>query len=67
MQAAHRCLRDEEIPKDLFPSKSKAGTVKPMSGPATYHGHGCLRESIKYWLMLNKKVNRIAIPQSFPD
>ncbi len=39
-QAAQMCRSDDETPKDLFPINKSVGTVKPMSGPATYHGHG---------------------------
>jgi hypothetical protein len=40
-QAAHTCLKLEEMPKVLFPKINKAGTIRPMIMPATYHGHGC--------------------------
>ena len=39
--AAQRCLKLLETPKDLFPSRSSAGTIRPMMGPAMYHGKGC--------------------------
>jgi hypothetical protein len=39
-QAAHIWRNDEEIPKILFPKINRAGTVRPMRGPATYQGHG---------------------------
>src|SRR5690554_1799219 len=44
-QAAQACLREELIPKDLFPSSNNAGTVKPTKGPAIYQGQGCLINS----------------------
>src|SRR5690606_2924434 len=37
---------DELIPKDLLPIIKSAGTVKPINGPATYHGQGCFINSI---------------------
>lgn len=39
--AAHACRRLALMPKFLFPKMSKAGTVRPTSGPAIYHGQGC--------------------------
>ncbi len=44
-QAAQMCLNDELIPNDLLPKIKSAGTVKPISGPATYQGQGCLKKS----------------------
>src|SRR6186997_3390752 len=55
-QEAHMCRNDEEIPKDLFPKISKAGTVSPIKGPATYQGQGCFIHSIKL-ITLNFFVN----------
>lgn len=43
--AAQICLSDELIPKDLLPNINNAGTVSPMSGPATYQGQGDLMSS----------------------
>src|SRR5215831_8687345 len=40
--AAHKCLRLLEIPNGLLPRRSIAGTMRPMSGPATYQGSGCV-------------------------
>ncbi len=37
-----------EIPRVLFPASKSTGTVKPIIGPATYHGHGCRRNSITF-------------------
>src|SRR5690606_22255450 len=51
--AAHRCLKDEEIPKDLFPMSSKRGTVRPIKGPEMYQGQGLDNRSImtfKLWV-----------------
>ena len=45
MQDAQICRRDELIPNDLFPRIKRAGTVKPISGPAIYQGHGSLIKS----------------------
>src|SRR5690606_17861987 len=39
-QAEQMCLSEEEIPRCLFPSNNKAGTVRPITAPATYHGQG---------------------------
>ena len=46
-QAAQICRRDELMPNDLLPKINNVGTVNPIKGPATYHGHGCLINSIK--------------------
>lgn len=40
MHAAHMCLSEELIPKDLLPISNSVGTVSPISGPATYQGQG---------------------------
>ncbi len=39
-QAAQICRNEEEMPNDLLPSIKSAGTVSPISGPATYQGMG---------------------------
>ena len=38
--AAQTCRNDEDTPNLLFPSSNSTGIRIPMSGPATYHGHG---------------------------
>jgi hypothetical protein len=43
--AAQICRSEEEIPKALFPVTRRNGTINPISGPATYQGHGCLNQS----------------------
>src|SRR5690554_3855004 len=43
---AQMCRSEELMPKDLLPSTSKAGTVSPTKGPATYQGQGCFNRSI---------------------
>ena len=43
--AAHRCRRVEDTPHSLPPYQYTNGTTRPMSGPATYHGHGCITTS----------------------
>lgn len=48
--AAQAWRRLAEIPKCLLPNISKAGTVSPINGPATYQGHGCLSVSIMFKL-----------------
>src|SRR5690554_2100614 len=45
IQAAQICRNDELIPNDLFPKINNAGTVKPIKGPAIYHGQGCFINS----------------------
>ncbi|MFM2118336.1 MAG: hypothetical protein RL316_1526, partial [Bacteroidota bacterium] len=45
IQIAHTCLSDEEIPNVLLPRISNRGTVRPISGPDTYQGQGCLISS----------------------
>ena len=45
--AAQICRKDEEMPKVLLPKINNKGTVSPISGPATYHGQGCLIHSMK--------------------
>ena len=37
--------KEEEMPRGLLPNIKSAGTVNPMSGPATYQGQGCLKNS----------------------
>src|SRR5690606_3977702 len=44
--AAQRCLKEEEIPKDLFPISNRSGTVRPIKGPEIYQGHGLDNRSI---------------------
>jgi hypothetical protein len=39
-QAAHIWRNEDEIPNVLLPSINRTGTVRPISGPATYHGQG---------------------------
>ena len=46
IQAAQICLSDDEIPKVLFAINNDSGTINPIMGPETYHGHGCLINSI---------------------
>jgi hypothetical protein len=46
MQAAQVCRSTDDIPKALFPSNNKTGTVSPISGPAIYQGHGSFIKSI---------------------
>jgi hypothetical protein len=36
---------EELIPNVLFPIIKSVGTVSPINGPATYHGHGCVINS----------------------
>jgi hypothetical protein len=48
MQAAQIWRNEEETPKRLFPNMSKTGIMRPIKGPATYHGHGCFIQSIKF-------------------
>ena len=38
---AQICLSEDDIPNFLLPSRSNAGTVNPIKGPATYQGQGC--------------------------
>jgi hypothetical protein len=45
-QAAHTCRNEELIPNYLLPMISKVGTFSPINGPATYHGQGCLIQSM---------------------
>ena len=47
-QAAQIWRNDAETPNLLFPIISKRGTVSPIKGPATYHGHGLLSHPIKF-------------------
>jgi hypothetical protein len=46
-QAAQICRKEDDIPNALLPSSNKAGTISPISGPATYQGQGCLNHSVK--------------------
>ena len=34
------------MPKRLLPKINKAGTIKPINGPAIYQGQGCLIHSL---------------------
>ncbi len=53
IHAAQICLRDELIPKDLLPNMSNVGTVRPINGPATYHGQGCFMiSSVLYYFFI---------------
>src|SRR5690606_24181984 len=45
-QAAQIWRRLDEMPKCLLPSSNKAGTMSPISGPATYQGQGRINASI---------------------
>jgi len=47
IQIAHICFNDDDIPKALFPNNNKAGTIRPIKGPAIYQGQGCFKYSIK--------------------
>src|SRR5690606_32479436 len=55
---AQMCRSEELIPNDLFPKINNAGTVKPISGPATYQGHGCLINSIIILFYLFSLISR---------
>src|SRR5437868_6711588 len=56
-QAAQICLRLDDMPKSLLPRINSNGTIKPINGPETYQGQGCLIISI-IRLILQLKVNR---------
>src|SRR5919204_6416772 len=58
--AAQRCRKLPETPNDLLPTSSSAGTVRPISGPATYHGSGCgtVAVIIKNWLFAEACLRR---------
>jgi hypothetical protein len=45
IQDAHICLNELEIPNDLFPIINRIGIIKPIKGPATYHGQGFCKNS----------------------
>ena len=47
-QAAQICLKLLDIPSILLPASIRRGTVKPIIGPATYHGHGWRRKSNRF-------------------
>src|SRR5690606_34945949 len=57
---AQICRSDELIPKLLFPKINNAGTVKPINGPAMYHGQGCFKNSIIFCYSLNSIVIKIS-------
>src|SRR5690606_21400410 len=59
---AQMCRNDELMPNDLLPIIKSTGTVKPISGPATYHAQGCLIISIilLYLFVLIKFSNSFA-------
>src|SRR5690554_1215141 len=58
IQDAQMCLKEELIPKDLFPKINKVGTVKPTRGPATYQGQGCkINSSIFLCVLLMSVLN----------
>ena len=44
--AAQMWRNDDEIPNDLLPMSNNVGTVRPINGPATYHGHGLRMSSM---------------------
>jgi hypothetical protein len=48
------CLSDDEIPNALLPINKRAGTTRPIKGPATYQGQGCFKKSI---IMIITKVS----------
>src|SRR5690606_31193087 len=50
MHEAQMCRNDELIPNDLLPRIKSMGTVSPTSGPATYQGHGCFKNS-NIWIL----------------
>jgi len=45
------CLKEELIPKDLFPISNSIGTINPIKGPAMYQGHGSNIQFISFSLM----------------
>ena len=45
-QEAQTWRKEDEIPKFYCLRSTIAGTVKPMMGPATYHGQGCDNDMI---------------------
>jgi len=48
IQAAQICRSEELMPNVLLPNISNSGTVRPISGPDIYQGHGCCIQSIIY-------------------
>src|SRR5690606_8703681 len=53
---AHTCRSVEDIPNDLFPNSNNAGTVRPISGPEIYQGHGFESVSIKSDIPILKRM-----------
>ena len=47
-QIAHTWRKLLEMPSILFPASKRRGTVKPIIGPATYHGQGWRRKSNRF-------------------
>lgn len=46
-EMAHRWRRLEEIPNERLPIQIMSGTMRPMMGPATYHGQGDLSQKTR--------------------
>lgn len=51
------CVGNNPQKLQILPRNSKAGTINPISGPAIYHGQGCLIESIFYLYKVVIKTN----------
>lgn len=53
IHAAQICLKEDDIPKVLFPRISKVGTVNPINRPAIDQCHGFFSISIIYFLFIS--------------
>jgi len=59
IHAAQMCLSDDEMPKVLLPMISRAGTTRPISGPATYQGQGWVIKSIVCKLIIPANISNV--------
>ena len=57
MQAAQIWRSEDDMPNVLLPDINKAGTIKPIKGPATYQAQGCFKKSIMNTYFVVKNVD----------
>ena len=59
IHTAHIWRSDDETPNALLPRINNKGTIKPIKGPAIYHGHGCFKISSIFYLFSSHKIEEL--------
>src|SRR5690606_16723567 len=68
-----KCRKLPEMPMLLPPIRSSKGTVRPINGPTTYQGQGCIRASLNIFILLHGQArfsigveSALQIPHALP-